>query len=87
VRRVILFLAAINCCSCALGPDYKRPDIEQPKSYRNDSVGDQPIVDLEWWDIYKDKELQALIGLAFLDSFYDCFVLQIIQMMIKNFVV
>jgi multidrug efflux system outer membrane protein len=52
--------------SCALGPDYKRPDTAMPASFRGvvPSQNTNSVANLAWWDIYKDKTLNQLIHIA-----------------------
>lgn len=57
---------------CALGPDYKRPAITTPDSFRSvtASAGTNSVANLAWWDIYKDETLNQLIRIA-LENNYD----------------
>lgn len=50
---------------CLVGPDFKRPAVEQPshfKSQADDEAG--PPVPAEWWKLYRDPELDRLIATA-----------------------
>lgn len=52
---------------CALGPDYRRPDIQTPAAYRFENAASaDSVADSGWWQVYQDPLLQALIrdGLA-----------------------
>ena len=57
----MLFLTA-----CAMGPDYKRPPIEQPDAFRMaEPTGETTsIANLPWWEVLHDEELQKLISIA-----------------------
>ncbi|GAC1299387.1 MAG: efflux transporter outer membrane subunit [Steroidobacteraceae bacterium] len=61
------FAAMLAGAGCALGPDYRRPEIAIPAAYRfeSDSTADS-VADSLWWQVYADPVLQALIreGLA-----------------------
>ena len=48
---------------CAIGPNYVRPTVESPSTFRNQSepATEKSLADLPWWDVYKDPELVALI--------------------------
>ena len=47
---------------CLLGPDYKRPAIATPATFRGqDAVEKGSWADQGWWDIYSDPFLTALI--------------------------
>ena len=74
--RLILLSLALLASGCTVGPNYKRPIVAVPDSYRGmipeqitpaqiASLGDQ-----KWWDIFQDEELRALIRIA-LQQNYD----------------
>jgi multidrug efflux system outer membrane protein len=48
--------------SCALGPDYRRPDNPTPAAYRfEQNATTDSIADTGWWQVYQDPVLQSLI--------------------------
>lgn len=57
----ILLLAA-----CAVGPDYKRPDVPAPGTFRMAGAEAEltSIANLPWWELLRDEELQKLIRIA-----------------------
>jgi multidrug efflux system outer membrane protein len=61
---------------CMVGPNYKKPKVEVPETYRGapDATAslDQPLSfgDQKWWDVFQDEELQRLIRAA-LENNYD----------------
>lgn len=63
-----LALAALSMLliSCAMGPDYSRPDIPTSDSFRMAEEGkDLPsLANVPWWELYQDEELQKLIRIA-----------------------
>ena len=63
--RVIAGLAAVLASGCMLGPDYARPTIESPASYRFDSPearAARSLADVsEWWTGFGDPDLDALV--------------------------
>jgi multidrug efflux system outer membrane protein len=71
VRRLIaLSLIMLLASGCAVGPNYKRPSVDVPGTYRGavpqeaqrpaaDSLGDQ-----KWWELFQDQQLQDLIHTA-----------------------
>jgi outer membrane protein, multidrug efflux system len=66
VKRIALAASAVFLASCTVGPNYKRPSVDVPESFRN-QVEAQPgtsIGDEKWFEIYKDDELQKLIRSA-----------------------
>jgi multidrug efflux system outer membrane protein len=75
-KQAILFLVVLLTAGCAVGPNYKRPDVHAPDAYRGvmpqeaaqpaaESLGDQ-----KWWEVFQDEELQKLIRTA-LQQNYD----------------
>src|SRR5437016_4564752 len=66
--RGLLALAALSVLliSCAMGPNYSRPDIATSDSFR--MAGEEKdlpsLANAPWWDLYHDEELQKLIRIA-----------------------
>ncbi|MGK3908192.1 hypothetical protein ABI084_15040, partial [Enterococcus faecium] len=47
--------------ACALGPDYRRPDVQAPATFRDQAdAASASYGDLGWWQVYDDPALQAL---------------------------
>jgi multidrug efflux system outer membrane protein len=57
-------LLAMLCMSCAMGPDYTRPDIETADRFRMSDTEGESIANLPWWELLHDEELQQLIRVA-----------------------
>jgi multidrug efflux system outer membrane protein len=61
---------------CAVGPNYKRPIVDVPGTYRGATAQDaappaaESLGDQKWWEVFQDKELQDLIHTA-LQQNYD----------------
>ncbi len=75
-RLIALSLVMLPLSGCSVGPDYRRPTVNVPGTYRGampqeaaqpgvESLGDQ-----KWWEVFQDKELQDLIHTA-LQQNYD----------------
>src|SRR5438309_11064292 len=63
---VILLLLA----GCSVGPSYKRPGIESPGMFRGDSAPtNSSFADLDWWQVYQDADLQALVREALTNNY------------------
>ena len=63
---IILFLFA----GCAVGPNYKRPSVKSPATFRGDSATtNTSFADLDWWRVYQDPTLQALVREAFTNNY------------------
>ncbi|MFZ1745271.1 MAG: efflux transporter outer membrane subunit [Nitrospirales bacterium] len=60
----LLALFALAGMSCAMGPDYTRPDIETSDQFRMSDTEGESIANLPWWELLHDEELQNLIRIA-----------------------
>jgi multidrug efflux system outer membrane protein len=50
---------------CALGPDYKRPAVVEPPTFRGQATAEAAsFADAPWWETFHDPVLQALIAEA-----------------------
>ena len=60
--------------SCAVGPNYKRPAVEAPATYRraasdtNAAAGAYTFAELGWWEAFKDPRLVAYVAEAMTNS-------------------
>src|SRR6266404_2430372 len=69
-------LVTALCSGCAVGPDYKKPDVSVPSEYRGlppDQKGKSELAsfgDEKWWDAFQDETLRELIQTA-LEQNYD----------------
>lgn len=76
-RAVVAGLAAL-LAGCTVGPNYQRPPLDVPQSFRNPEqpqaaapAGDAVSIGNEkWWTVFQDAELQKLIRTA-LEKNYD----------------
>ncbi len=62
MKRILLVIFTASCT--AVGPDYKRPDIELPAEYPSLSSADEAALPAEWWKLYSDPALDALVASA-----------------------
>jgi len=61
-------LLAMFVMSCAMGPDYSRPDIDTADRFRMSEIEGESIANLPWWELLHDKELQRLIERALIEN-------------------
>jgi len=55
-------VAAAVLSGCALGPDYKRPPVVEPATFRGQATGEaSSLADAPWWDVFQDPMLKYLI--------------------------
>ena len=65
MKRLISMLLMVGLLSgCAVGPDYKRPDLPVPDSYRYEAADATDTANTEWWRQFEDPVLDALIDEA-----------------------
>ena len=57
--------------ACAVGPDYKRPALDVPATFRGTSgaVQGAAFADLQWWAVLEDPVLQSLIKDALANNY------------------
>src|SRR6266849_1118102 len=66
-------LMAFLLTGCTVGPNYHRPTIQTPGSFRAPvpTPGNDPtsLADLKWWEVFKDEKLQELIRTALVQNY------------------
>jgi multidrug efflux system outer membrane protein len=72
----LLLSITLLASGCTVGPNYKRPTVSVPGSYRG-TIFDEgtqthlaALGDQKWWDIFQDEQLRMLVHSA-LDQNYD----------------
>lgn len=71
----IVAIALLMLTGCAVGPNYKRPPVTVPGTYRGLAADSEPqatasLGDEKWWTVFQDEQLQVLIREA-LSQNYD----------------
>jgi NodT family efflux transporter outer membrane factor (OMF) lipoprotein len=66
-------VAALTFAGCTVGPNYKRPQIAAPQSFRApeplpESQG-ATLADLKWFEVFRDPQLDALIKVALVQNY------------------
>jgi multidrug efflux system outer membrane protein len=55
---------------CAVGPNYKRPELNAPGSFRGETqTSTNSLGELPWWQVFRDEKLQDLIRVALTNNF------------------
>jgi len=67
-RASIVLLALPLLASCALGPDFTRPDVDTPDAWRQPAGTGESIATLDWWMVFDDPVLQELIETALAEN-------------------
>jgi multidrug efflux system outer membrane protein len=68
--RAVAVLSFVLLAACAVGPNYKRPELPAPPAHRffEGEEQAQSIADLPWWEVARDPQLQALIREAIVNN-------------------
>ncbi|VWC69345.1 multidrug efflux system lipoprotein [Burkholderia lata] len=53
---------------CLLGPDYVRPKVDAPATYRFQSAETADVANTAWWEQFQDPALNALIATALAEN-------------------
>jgi outer membrane protein, multidrug efflux system len=71
----LVILAAMLLAGCKVGPNYHRPDVQIPASFRAPSEAQQAqaqasyFADLHWWQVFHDPQLQTLVRTALKNNY------------------
>ncbi len=69
-RVLMAVVGAAWLAGCAVGPNYNRPAIDSPGVFRNDTTAtNHSFAELNWWQVYQDEALQALIREALTNNY------------------
>ena len=74
MRRLFVTVLAMSLTGCLVGPNYHRPAINTPSTYRGpDNTPSEAAVeslgDAKWWTVFQDAQLQTLIRIALQQNF------------------
>ncbi|HTL57722.1 MAG TPA: efflux transporter outer membrane subunit [Candidatus Limnocylindrales bacterium] len=68
VLQTSAWITGILITGCAVGPDYKRPSVDTPSTYRR-AASDTNVTSeatslgyLGWWEVFKDPQLNAYLS-------------------------
>ncbi len=63
-RSIVALLLAAGLAGCAVGPDYERPAVPTPETWRTAAEGAGSLADLTWAELFRDEALRSLIRAA-----------------------
>jgi outer membrane protein, multidrug efflux system len=70
VRLVAAAVAGALLGGCAIGPDYRRPAVAQPATFRGQPSGEAAsLADAPWWEVFRDPILKGLIQEALRNNY------------------
>jgi multidrug efflux system outer membrane protein len=64
VRTWFLSLLVLPLFGCTVGPDYVRPEVHSPETWRVDYAAAAGVSNLRWWEQFQDPVLNELIDIA-----------------------
>src|SRR4051812_41328821 len=65
ILSCVLAAFAMAQPGCTVGPNYTRPEVEQPASFRAQPTTQlTPLNQKEWWRLYHDEQLDQLVTMA-----------------------
>jgi len=68
-RRLLLVALATLAAGCALGPNYHRPQVPTPPTWRELPAAEaQSLANTAWWQLFDDPQLQELIRIALVEN-------------------
>lgn len=63
-------IALLLIAGCAVGPNYKRPKVNAPPTFRGSSdTVTNSFGDLPWWEVFHDEDLHHLIRVALTNNY------------------
>ena len=67
----VWLVAALTLAGCAVGPNYRRPQVIVPADFRGgpDGASTNSFGDLPWWGVFKDPALQDLVRAALTNNY------------------
>jgi NodT family efflux transporter outer membrane factor (OMF) lipoprotein len=73
-RWIVTLAAALVTTGCVVGPNYRRPTVQVPESFRAPAPlpasEATSLADMKWWEVFHDDQLQQLVQTA-LQQNYD----------------
>jgi multidrug efflux system outer membrane protein len=71
LKKFFLCATTLSLAGCAVGPNYKRPEINTPPNFRGatNQVSTNSVADLPWWGVFKDPNLQQLVRSALTNNY------------------
>lgn len=63
-RIAAIAASTLLACGCAVGPDYSRPEIQTPSTWRIEYPQAADVANMRWWEQFDDPVLNTLIDIA-----------------------
>jgi NodT family efflux transporter outer membrane factor (OMF) lipoprotein len=74
MRRWLLIVVSLLTASCTLGPNYRRPTVAIPSTYRDTTSAaaqaePASLADVQWFDLFRDDVLTRTVNTALAQNF------------------
>ncbi len=66
--RTGLSFTMLLLAACAMGPDFNRPKVPAPESFRMAENEGESIANMAWWALLRDEELQKLVRISLAEN-------------------
>jgi len=63
-RFYLAIFLCLTMCGCMVGPDYRRPEVETPQTWRFAEKESKEVVNTAWWEQMGDPVLNELIEIS-----------------------
>lgn len=68
MKRALIIITFISIivylAGCKVGPDYVKPDLDNPETFRFDPDLTDTVVNIMWWQLFDDPILDTLVTIA-----------------------
>ncbi|MFA7176654.1 MAG: hypothetical protein WC114_05350 [Smithellaceae bacterium] len=54
IRKISILFFILLIAGCAVGPDYRRPDIQAPTEWRFEDKEARTLINARWWEQFND---------------------------------
>jgi multidrug efflux system outer membrane protein len=68
MNKLSSLLGVLLLSSCVVGPDYEKPEVDSPETWRIDYQAASEVSNTRWWQQFQDPVLVQLIGTALLEN-------------------
>jgi multidrug efflux system outer membrane protein len=70
MQRLITLSMAALLGACAMGPNYQRPPVQTPESFRGAAqLSGKSLAEMTWWEVYQDPVLDKLLRAALTNNY------------------
>ena len=68
MNKLTSLFGALLLSGCMVGPDYEKPEVDSPETWRIDYKAASEVSNTRWWQQFQDPVLVQLIGTALLEN-------------------